>query len=319
MPDDDHTPGPADHRGAQLRHTDPLVRLEAAESLARAGDTRGIGALLSILASEEDRDLWVDAIAVLDVLPPEAVTGPLLDALGGAGTGPAAAYALARLNPEALLAVLLEEDDLPRRRLATQGLAHGATDAMIPDLLHLLVAEPNLFIRALIPEVLEHLPTPAVIAALTAAMADPQQDITVRENCAWTLGDMHAEEAAGPLADALTDDHADLRASAVYALGQVGDAEAVELVLAAVDDEDEGVRYYAVDAAARLMERGVVEGSLIMPVLVEVIEDVMGRPTVRLLDHMAARRAARTLESLDLPRGLAAAQAWRFFEQAARE
>jgi HEAT repeat protein len=79
-----------------------------------------------------------------------------------------------------------------------------------------------------------------------------KKDPLVRRDAAEALGQMGDARAVEPLLEVLTDPDRDVRIGAANALGQIGDLSAVEPLLGSLRDEDPGVREAAVGAFCRL-------------------------------------------------------------------
>ena len=75
----------------------------------------------------------------------------------------------------------------------------------------------------------------------------------MRKCAADALGKLKDTQAVEPLSEVLLrDGDADVRASAAWALGEIGDASAVETLIKALNDEDSGVREKAVAALGKM-------------------------------------------------------------------
>jgi HEAT repeat protein len=151
------------------------------------------------------------------------------------------------------LVAAIDGDDDPRVRAA----ALGALVRAAPDGAHVAwlraLGDPAPAVRRRSAELAAALPDDAHTAdALIATLADP--DVTVVEAAAWSLGELgDAARAAGAvraLAD-VTREHRDAlaREAAVAALGALGDADALPVILDACRDKP-AVRRRAVLALA---------------------------------------------------------------------
>jgi HEAT repeat protein len=151
------------------------------------------------------------------------------------------------------LVAAVDDDDDPRVRAA----ALGALVRAAPDRAHgawlRALADPAAAVRRRSAELAPALPddTPTAVA-LVGALADP--DVTVVEAAAWSLGELgdtaRAAGAVRALAD-VTREHRDAlaREAAVAALGALGDADALPVILDACRDKP-AVRRRAVLALA---------------------------------------------------------------------
>jgi HEAT repeat protein len=86
-----------------------------------------------------------------------------------------------------------------------------------------------------------------------------QKDGSVREKAAKALGEMGDAQAVEPLITALKDSDVDVRRAAVEALGQSGDARAVDPLGAALKDSDTDVRRAAAEALGQSGDAGAVD------------------------------------------------------------
>ena len=147
--------------GRALQDSDPAVRATAAESLARRGETRYLGALQLLL---RDADARVRETALAALLQ-----------LTEAG----------QLDGDALLPLLADPE--PRLRAAAlQALPPESMDAEWQERLRPLLQDPSpAVVAALIPRLA---PTPEVVDELSRRLADPAQEIPIRQQAARALG-----------------------------------------------------------------------------------------------------------------------------------
>jgi HEAT repeat protein len=68
----------------------------------------------------------------------------------------------------------------------------------------------------------------------------------------WALGAIGDRQAVPPLIQALGDGNSDVRAAACRALGQIGDPQALPHLIQALEDEDEDVRWAAREAVEQI-------------------------------------------------------------------
>lgn len=80
---------------------------------------------------------------------------------------------------------------------------------------------------------------------LIQVLKDQTQNSTVRVSAAFALGSLGNEEAVEPLIQALNDTDPNVRAEAAIDLGDIGDKRAVEPLIRALKDDNSRVRDYA--------------------------------------------------------------------------
>ncbi len=98
---------------------------------------------------------------------------------------------------------------------------------------------------------------PRAVAALTAALKDPDKD--VRETALHALVQMRDPSVFEPLMTALKDESADVREQAAFGLGQMRDRRAVEPLIAATKDSNADVREQAVFALGQLRDPAAID------------------------------------------------------------
>jgi HEAT repeat protein len=117
-------------------------------------------------------------------------------------------------------------------------------------------------------------------------------DARVRQGTAEALGKLGDARAVEPLIAQLTDDDSGVRQGAAAALGELGDARAVEPLIAQLKDDDSGVRHGAVVALGMLGDARVVE-----PLIARLKDDDSGvrRGAAVALGKLADARAVEPL------------------------
>jgi HEAT repeat protein len=91
---------------------------------------------------------------------------------------------------------------------------------------------------------------------LTGALKD--QNVDVRRNACWVLGELRAGSAVEALKDALDDYNASVRRTACWALGQIGDPAAVEALIECARDQDHRIRSAACAALGNIGDPAAV-------------------------------------------------------------
>ncbi len=111
------------------------------------------------------------------------------------------------------------------------------------------------------PPNIEELKAKGDVQGLIKAL-DHEQDWLVRKAAAEAIGQIGDAQAVEPLVAALKDEENSVRRAAVMALGRIGDAQAVEPLVTALKDKDLSVRTRAVEALGRIADVRVVEALL---------------------------------------------------------
>jgi HEAT repeat protein len=179
-----------------------------------------------------------------------------------------AAEALGKMKELSLgkLIRMIKNEDVDQRRNAVLALAEIKDPRAVESLIDALRDEAE-GVRQQTAFSLGELKEPRAVEALAAALQDEADN--VRENAARALGQIKDPRAVGPLVKALADDAAAQEVS--VALAAIG-KPAVEPLLAALRDKDEGVRSYAATTLGEIKDPRAV-GPLIRT-LADEEEDV---------------------------------------------
>jgi HEAT repeat protein len=149
-----------------------------------------------------------------------------------------------------------ELEKLDRKKTRTEALEHlgeeGGVEAVLPLLAH--CAELKKKWRRAIAETLAEIGDPAVPPLVAEGLTDSSK--RVRRCAARALGliGSAADEALEGLVAALDDASRSVRLLAIDALGQIGDPRAAVPLVALLDDKDDDVREAAVDALGQIGE-----------------------------------------------------------------
>ena len=93
------------------------------------------------------------------------------------------------------------------------------------------------------------------------------ENFSVRSSAAYALGVIGDAQAIPPLIDALKDEDSRVRIRAAYALGRIGDAQAIPPLIDALKDENSRVRWSAADAL------GGIGDAQAIPPLIDALKD----------------------------------------------
>ena len=256
---------------AALKDEDWAIREEAATILGTLRDPRAVAPLVSVLR-DDDRAVRDAAIGALLAIGEPAVTP-----LGACLSDPVltvqelASSVLATIADARVLAPLmaaLKSPDWIVRMHAAKALGRiqdpGAVASLVPLLQDKVkaVREETSTTLAAIGEAAQS----SLLAALTHA------EWLVRLHAVEALGKTRSPEAVDPLLSVLFNDRdRAVREDAVRALGQIGDARAVEFLVTVM--KEPGLRPLAVEALGRIGDRRTV------PVLIDVLKG-MERPEI---------------------------------------
>lgn len=251
---------------AALRDEDWAIREEAATLLGRLKDSRAVPSLVSIL-KDRDRSVREAAIAALTAIGESSI-----EAVGSCLADPdlsvqeAASAVLAAIADDRVLDPLLralKSHDWIVRMHAAKALGRLKHAASVSPLIPLLqdkvkaVREETSTALALIGE--------AAIPALLDALG--HQEWLVRLHAVEALGKTRSRRAVEPLLSVLFNDpDSAIREDAVRALGDIGDAQAVDFLFTAM--KESGLRTLAVEALGRIGDRRAV------PVLIDVVAGI---------------------------------------------
>ena len=266
---------------AALKDEDWAIREEAATILGTLRDPRAVAPLVSVL---RDGDRAVRDAAITALL---AIGEPAVTPLGACLSDPVltvqelASSVLATIADVRVLAPLMAALKSPNwivRMHAAKALGRiqdsGAVASLVPllqDKVKAVREETSTALAAIGEAAL-----PSLLAALTHA------DWLVRLHAIEALGKTRSPEAVNPLLSVLFNDRdRAVREDAVRALGQIGDARAVEFLVTAM--KEPGLRPLAVEALGRIGDRSAV------PVLIDVLDGVDGPEVSRPMEGCGDR------------------------------
>jgi HEAT repeat protein len=250
---------------------DPELTVEAADALARIGDTRPYERLLQLLSSnrgavrraaigalhslghprmpEDVKRLLLDsnmhvrecAIRIAGYFGYPECGDLLLQAIHDADENVrrAAVENLPYLEENRVLSVLQTalHDESPRiRAAAAQSLGHLESVASVPDLMRAM-ADADEWVRYYTARALGQIRSPESIDTLAAALREDSA-AQVRIAAADALGSIGGRRPVAMLAPFVTSDNPDLARAALLALGVVGHPDALHPILAALRSND---------------------------------------------------------------------------------
>ncbi len=227
-----------DPRGVQplirtLRDSDRAVREAATSSLTALGQP----AVLSLGFCLQDSNLQVQetAACILSTIADEQVFEPLMAALLNPNwiVRMSAAKGLARIqNPEAIpTLVLLLQDKVPTVRDEAINALKAIGEASVPSLLEGL-QDPNWKIRLRSVEALAILGPPTAVQPLMT-LIQQDSDTTIRQDAIRALGQIGDSQAVDLLLTSLH--NPSLRLPAIEALGNIRSSEAVPALITLVE------------------------------------------------------------------------------------
>jgi HEAT repeat protein len=248
---------------AALKDEDWAIREEAARLLGQLKDPRAVVPLVSLLR-DQDRSVREAAMEAL-----RAIGAPAVDALGSSLTESslavqeAASAILATIADERVLTPLLlalKSSDWIVRMHAAQALGRVKSADTVEVLIPLLQDK----VKAVREEAATALAAVGDAAIPCLVRALQHEDWLVRLHAVESLGKARSPHAVEPLLSVLFNDRdSAVREDAVRALGEIGDAGAVDHLCAAL--REPGLRTLAVEALGHIGNPSAV------PVLIDVV------------------------------------------------
>jgi len=246
-----------------LKDEDWAVREDAARLLGQLKDPRAVAPLVSLLR-DQDRSVREGAVEAL-----RAIGGAAVDALGACLTEndlavqEAASAILATIADERVLTPLLlalRSSDWIVRMHAAQALGRVKSADTVEALIPLLQDK----VKAVREETATTLATIGDAAIPCLVHALKHDDWLVRLHAVESLGKARSPLAVEPLLSVLFNDRdSAVREDAVRALGDIGDAQALDHLYVAM--REPGLRTVAVEALGR------IGNSCAVPVLIDVV------------------------------------------------
>ena len=314
---------------AALRDPDDEVQRLAATALGYTRDPRTVEAFMAILSDPDSplHPIAADALAGMG----EAALDPLLATLyeGDTDLRATATSILAELGDVALepLADALGDKSWRIRQSAASALGQIG-DSWATDPLVTILQDKKAEVRQTVALALGQIGDPRAIPSLIAALHDSYW--RVRECCTAALIQM-APDTLEPLMAALHNEASKVRWHAAAALGQIGDAQALDALAAALQDDDSDVRQSVAGALGKIGDPAAVEP--LAAALHDESWDVRQNATTA-LGHIGDARAmeplvaalsdefwqvqqsaAWALEQLRTPDAQTALEAWRAAQQ----
>jgi HEAT repeat protein/beta-lactamase regulating signal transducer with metallopeptidase domain len=235
------------------------IRMQAAQMLGELEDERSIPALRDVAGRDESPDVRRAALWALSEMDDDEVL-PVLVSIAGTEKDPDARRQIAWMigeiadneddaAGEALMDMLTDENT-EVRATAVWALAEMEYSPALSSVVT-LVDDPDQEVRKratwAISEIVDDAPPEEAVRALVRAMGS--DDAEVRAMAVYALGDMETPAAVPGLIQALGDPEVEVRQRAAWALGEIGSAAAIDALREAMQDEDRDVR----KAAARAL------------------------------------------------------------------
>jgi HEAT repeat protein len=252
---------------AELRHTDPNVRFQAAQALGAWKQAQSVDALITALEDSHHKVQYAafsslvkinDVRAVHPML--EMLTSDLSSRVWGLmklNIGMRLRHGLIEMTPRGDAHIrTMAQNNLADLRLDEQqrafyvrvlGRTGGADD--VEALIDVLLKD-TMAVQAAAAEALGWIGDSRAIAPLFLFLEDANDQL--REVAVEALGRIGDERAVEPVIQALGDPAEWVRRAAAEALGQLGDRRAIEPLSKALHDEDTMVQDAAFDALKKL-------------------------------------------------------------------
>lgn len=224
---------------ASLQDADASVRVLAVMALAKIGDGRAAEPLVQALKDSDEVVQMTVWTALVDMGKP--AVEPLIQALreNNPDVQRNAALALGQLEDSAALEALIEalmDIEHPARSAAAKALGL-IRDRQAVEPLTIALRDKDVTVRRRAATALGQIGDPMAIEALTWAISD--YDHIVRHSAVLALHQillLQTEQALGRLIQDLRQSNVKVRASAIVALGSLGDKRAIQSLVEALSD-----------------------------------------------------------------------------------
>ena len=246
---------------AKVLETDPLLRVEAANALARIGDEAALDSLLNLIGDPESavRQAVVGALNSIGSSRMEQLIKPLLRderPLVRESAAQIAGY-FGYLDCADLLIQCCDDEDERVRKAAVEHLPY-LEDDRVPTILRMKLHRDTAKVRAAAASALGKLEGEE--AELENALKD--EDSWVRYFAAQSLGRLRSSDSVTSLIELIrTDPFNHVRIAALEALGTIGGREAVEIITSQLHSEDRDVARVAATALEETKTRSASAGS----------------------------------------------------------
>jgi HEAT repeat protein len=266
-----------------LNDTDPVVRFAAVQALRRLRGDDVVEAL-NAKCNDTDANVRSESARTLGILGERKAVPKLVELLRDSNgfVRSAAAEALGKLGDRsatsALIEVLTGDDKQAVSSSEQDGLVIGTQPGPLPEIARIKVIEEKIIAAKALGDIRD----PSSVDPLIEHGLK-SEDAGLRAESAVSLGKIGEPRAVEPLKDAvrpyyeaapadakgitiatgpmdekvrlMKEKESRVRASVLWALGQIGDASAKEIVTRAVNDENSLVRDAATEALARIGEK----------------------------------------------------------------
>jgi HEAT repeat protein len=193
------------------------------------------------IGDSQARQAWLKSVEKLKSLQLTTKHALRLSLRGLAGDVSLACWALGNLRDEDavpdLLNVLRRGDQFSFE--AAKALRTIGDERSAPALIEVLTADASLVARLASAYALAAFGQPEIEKALSAALADQHEPSELRAACAEALGYGHYKGALPALAAATGDSSPEVRYWSLYALGELGEPEALRYVAARLTDTEQ--------------------------------------------------------------------------------
>lgn len=228
---------------ADIRHTDPVVRYEAAQKLGASNEGRAADPLIGLLRDDNAKVQYAAFSGLIKLRATDAAH-PMVDML------------LVDFNSRVW--DLLKLNIGLRLRMGLLDLVQSGDHSLAERVSAALDGQPmDEAQRAYLIRLLGKTGQTAHVPALIDLLADSRE--ALQTAAAEALGWMRDARAVEPLIGLLADYRDTVREVAAEALGRISDPSAVEVLLALLKDSNEWVRRAAIVALSELGDRRAVE------------------------------------------------------------
>lgn len=254
---------------ANLAHTNPDMRYEAAQKLGETRDERAVQALIDALPDQNAKVQYAAFSALIKIGATEAVE-PMVTALLTRldsrvwdlmklnigmrlrnGLLELVSRGDAQLAQQLMTALDNEMLDEQQRALVVRLIGRTADTRLVETFIDILIRDTQVM-QAAAAEALGWIGDPRAVSPLLLFLSEGEPSNELRELAAEALGRIGDPNTVEPLMAALEDSNEWVRRAAAEALGLLGDRSAIESLSSLLNDESVMVQDAAFDALKKL-------------------------------------------------------------------
>ncbi len=200
------------------------------------------------------------------------------------------------LNPKLVIRVIERVITDSNARIRVRGLQAAyrtRIDSFNPQLVEILSNEEEEFeVRKWAVHILGSTDPGNYGRVLRKTARDLHEDVNLRKEAIFALTRVDDDETLGTLCALLGDSNVEIRVSGAWALSNMGIPESINCLLAALEDESEGVRDWAIRGLRDMDDTKALQG------LADVITRVTPKEQVRMIRLVVERRSEIILRAI---------------------